>query len=554
MKKNLFLLTGIMFAAVVCFCSCTKSLQQIIEETEQATFVVYTYDEFGSPQGSGSGFFIESEGVGVTNYHVLDKSIKAVIKTTDEKQYEIDSVLLSSQQKDLLVFRIKNPDNRKFETLTFSKEKPQKGDKVYVIGAPVGLATSVSEGIVSSYRDNTQGETVQTTAAISPGSSGSPMLDDKGKVFAVASFKRKGAENVNFGVVADKDFRNQLDAKEFYKRNRKFNSAKTDFILLNILPDKGSDIVLNAIELGPTATTLYFTFTNMHLSADGTWMIWCEMGKKDKGFFIEDRDTKKRYYVTSSTLETEKSKSTPVELANIVQFKVNFPAIKDHLTNIDVMWGEDGRSSHFTNIDLDEYRNNLSVDELGYQRAYALKYTTEAGNYVATMSMLTDLLDENPSDVISLNMMAILSYLIDNKTDAMYYFSEAIDQNPNDELAYVNLAELYIFEKNYNEAIEKYTSAINLCPEQPDYYYFRAITYYQIKDYQKGLNDINKCMEVSSEEDGFKDSPYLYEWRAWMYYYLNNKSAAQKDVQKAFKLSTDRELDERLRNFYEYYL
>ena len=553
MKTHHLFLAGIIFASAF-FCSCTKSLQEIIEETEQATFVVYTYDEYGAPRGSGSGFFIESEGIGVTNFHVLDKSIKAVIKTTDEKQYEIDSVLLSSQKKDLLVFKVKNPDNKQFQTLSFAKEKPQKGDKVYVIGAPVGLATSVSEGIVSSYRDNTQGETVQTTAAISQGSSGSPMLDNKGYIFAVTSFKRKGAENVNFGVVIDKDFRNQLDSKEFYKRNRKFNSEKSDFILLNIMPDKGSDIVLNAIEFGPTATTLYLTFTNMHLSSNGTWKIWCELGKKDNGFFIEDRDTKKRYYVTSSSLATEKNKADDVKLANVKQFKVNFPAIKEHLTNIDIMWGENDRSSHFTNIDLDEYRNNLSIDEFGYQRTYALNYTTEEGNYIATMSILDDLIEENPSDVISLNMMAILSYLIENRTDAMYYFSEAIDQNPNDELAYINRGVLYEFEENYAEAIENYTAAINLCPEQPDYYYYRALVFYYQKEYKKGLEDLNKCLDVSNDEDGFKDSPYLYEFRAWTHYYLNNKQAARNDVQKAYRLSKDKELDDRLKNFYDYYL
>lgn len=553
MKTKKLFFIAVMIIAAITFSSCKKSLQDIIEETEKATFIVYTYDEYGSPMGSGSGFFIEKEGVGMTNFHVLDKSIKAIIKTTDEKQYEIDSVLLASQKKDMLIFKIKNKDHVEFSTLDFAADKPEKGDKVFVIGAPVGMATSLSEGIVSAYRDDSHGEIVQTTAAISPGSSGSPILNDKGDVFAIASFKRKGGENVNFGVMLNKDFRSELDEKEFYKKNRKFNSSKSDFVLLNILPDKGSDLTLNAIEFGPTATTLYLTYTNMHLGS-GNWLVWCDLGNKDEGFFIEDKDTKKRYYATSSSIGTDKESGASVGLGEVLQFKVNFPAIKTHLSNIDVMWGESDRDAHYSDIDLEKYRENLSIDDLSYQRAYALLYTTEGKNVAATMSILSDILEENPSDVISLNMMAILSYIIDNKTDAMIYLEDAIEENPNDELAYLNRAQMYMWENRYDEAITDFTSAINISPLQPDYYYYRAISYNYTKQYQKSLDDLNKCIEVSNDEDGYEDSPYLYEWRAHAYYNLNKINEARKDVQKAFKLSNDSELDERLQNFYNYCL
>ena len=63
----------IISAIILCtFTACKKSLQQIIVEVEPATCTIYTYDEYGAPSGSGSGFFIESNGIGVTNWHVLD--------------------------------------------------------------------------------------------------------------------------------------------------------------------------------------------------------------------------------------------------------------------------------------------------------------------------------------------------------------------------------------------------------------------------------------------------------------------------------------------------
>lgn len=549
MKRSIFILC----ASLLCtFTACQKSLQQIIEEVEPATCTIYTYDEYGAPSGSGSGFFIESTGVGVTNWHVLDKSVKALVKMPNGNQYEVDSVLCASAKKDLLVFKIRNTTNIVFPTVSFCTEKPIKGDAVYNISAPLGLESSVSEGILASYRENNQGELVQVTSPLSPGSSGSPLLDTKGNVFAVTSFKRRGGENVSFGVVIDKDFRNQLDTKEFYKKNRKFNSSKSDYILLNIMPDRGSDLVLNAIEFGSTATTLYMTYTNMHLSSiNNGWYLWCELNKKDKGFFIEDKDSKQRYYVTSSSLEVNKEKSKAIGLAEVVQFKVHFPVIKQTLSNIDIRWGENGREAQFTDINLDDYRANLSIDEYTYNRTYALQCTTEGGDFVTTISMLTELLDENPSDVISLNMMAILSYLLDNNTDARYYLDEAIDQNPNDELAYLNRATMSEYDENLDAAINDISQAINLVPQQPDYYVIRATYYYQNEEYKNALEDLDKCLEVSEKEDGFADDPYFYELRAYVNYYLKNTKAARKDCQKAYKLSTDPEADKRIQALYD---
>ena len=90
----------ITFGIILCFTSCQRSLKSIVKEAEKATFIIYTYDEFGSPRGSGSGFFIEKTGIGITNYHVLDGAVKAVIKTTDNAEYEIEQVIASNQQWD----------------------------------------------------------------------------------------------------------------------------------------------------------------------------------------------------------------------------------------------------------------------------------------------------------------------------------------------------------------------------------------------------------------------------------------------------------------------
>jgi len=118
MKRTFFSICIIL----LCFSSCQKSLKQIISETEEATFIIYTYDEFGSPAGSGSGFFIDANGSGISNYHVLDGAVKAIIKTADEKEYEIAQVLFSDKDWDIVKFSIKSNGDT-FKPLKFSKKK-----------------------------------------------------------------------------------------------------------------------------------------------------------------------------------------------------------------------------------------------------------------------------------------------------------------------------------------------------------------------------------------------------------------------------------------------
>ena len=83
--KSLFM--SLAMVIIIPLTSCKKDLKDIIAETKQATCTVYTYDEYGSPSGSGSGFFIDENGTAITNFHVLDGSTKAVIKTEDGVEY-----------------------------------------------------------------------------------------------------------------------------------------------------------------------------------------------------------------------------------------------------------------------------------------------------------------------------------------------------------------------------------------------------------------------------------------------------------------------------------
>src|SRR5207248_4620099 len=89
--------------------------------------------------------------------------------------------------------------------LSLERTSPQEGESIVVIGNPFGLEGSVTNGIVSAVRDIPGfGRIIQITAPISPGSSGSPVVNMQGQVIGVATLQITGGQSVNFAIPSDR--------------------------------------------------------------------------------------------------------------------------------------------------------------------------------------------------------------------------------------------------------------------------------------------------------------------------------------------------------------
>lgn len=176
------------------------SIRQLIEPLRPSVVTVVTYNLDGEVAGLGSGFFISSSGILVTNYHVLDGAYRADVKTLDGREYPIVAVVAKNQQVDLIKVRVNIPRNR-VTLLPLAKQEPVLADRVVVIGSPLGLDQTVSEGIISAVRETPAfGRVFQLTAPISQGSSGSPVLNHQGEVVGVVSFQVTEGQNLNFAI------------------------------------------------------------------------------------------------------------------------------------------------------------------------------------------------------------------------------------------------------------------------------------------------------------------------------------------------------------------
>lgn len=163
--------------------------------------------------GSGSGVCVGDKGWILTNAHVVAGARDAieVIPFTFQsgKLQKLEALKASlvclSEDEDVAVLRVEKPPSS-LVPLPVAERDAQPGEKVYAIGSPgLGkaiLEQSITEGIVSSPARQIQGQAyVQHTAAVNPGNSGGPLMDEKGQVIGLVTLKAE-LENVGFAIPA----------------------------------------------------------------------------------------------------------------------------------------------------------------------------------------------------------------------------------------------------------------------------------------------------------------------------------------------------------------
>jgi S1-C subfamily serine protease len=171
-------------------------------------------------QGEGTGFVVRSDGIIVTNFHVVEGATKVTVLSSAEEPVRYDArVIGGDSEADLAVLQVDATD---MPTVAMgSSSDLQLGQQVVALGYALGLAggPSVTTGIVSSLTrritvqdsrcsECTNGERVytdviQTDAAINPGNSGGPLVNMAGQVVGINSAGADQAENIGFAIQID---------------------------------------------------------------------------------------------------------------------------------------------------------------------------------------------------------------------------------------------------------------------------------------------------------------------------------------------------------------
>lgn len=165
---------------------------EIFERYNSAVFMIFTTDGFNQYQGSG--FFISSDGLAVSNYHVFKGTTvgQEIIKLSDGRAFRIKKIISQNEKNDFILFQIEG----KFNFIPISRRNCRIGEKVYAIGSPLGLENTFSSGEISQIRDN---HYIQINCPIDHGSSGGVLINSYGEAIGITTGGHDDSNaNLNF--------------------------------------------------------------------------------------------------------------------------------------------------------------------------------------------------------------------------------------------------------------------------------------------------------------------------------------------------------------------
>jgi hypothetical protein len=183
--------------------SAVEDVSRLVKDVSLSVVTIYGRQDSSSQRlPRGTGFFIGKNGILITNYHVIKDLIDPDVETFDGKMWPVNRTIMNDLSLDIAVIGAAIGKGA-YKYLEFTSELPPVGKSIFVIGSPLGLEQTVSNGIVSAIRSlpsTHMGKLIQITAPISPGSSGSPVVDNAGKVIGIATLQSKVGQNLNFAI------------------------------------------------------------------------------------------------------------------------------------------------------------------------------------------------------------------------------------------------------------------------------------------------------------------------------------------------------------------
>lgn len=219
---------------------CAQTVKELARQVRESVVQLTVLDAAGAEVSGGTGFFIGPSLV-ATNQHVVDGALRVRATFSNGHSVEARGVAAVDEKNDLAILLL--PDTLEAKILSLGVGPVEPGDRIVVVGNPLGLAGTISEGIVAAVRLDGLGPQssdfgnrplIQITAPISPGSSGSPVVNDSGDVIGVAVGYYAGGQNVNFAIPSRLlvDLRKATDGKPLARR---LDSAASRWVLLRNL-------------------------------------------------------------------------------------------------------------------------------------------------------------------------------------------------------------------------------------------------------------------------------------------------------------------------------
>ncbi|MCK4407590.1 MAG: tetratricopeptide repeat protein [Bacteroidales bacterium] len=444
-----------------------EKLPAIVKMIEPSIVVIVTYDKEGEILSQGSGFFISQNGDIITNLHVLQGASHANIKIAQGNVYPITYIVAENNEDDIIRVSVDIPPNF-VRPLSINTSIPEVGERIIVIGSPLGLELTVSDGIVSAVRDIPEfGKIIQITAPISSGSSGSPVVNLKGEVIGVATFQFIEGQNLNFAIPCERIIKlkqgngESLTEWEADMIKEWLDSAK-------VLYKKG----------------LHFLWIEDHRNA----LNWFEKAvKKNPNYALA-------YY--------------RIGYCKYILGRYNecIEAYKQAICiNPDFSTAHDGLGIAYSelrryNESIESFKQSIYInpDNADGHRFLGLAYWG-LGRYNECIKSFKQAIRINTDDFIAHHCLGIVYLELDHYHECIKALKQAIRINPYDSSAYYSLGIAYWRLGRYNECIKAFKQAARINPDDATAHYRMGVAYLELDRYYEGIKEFKQAIRINHD-------------------------------------------------------
>lgn len=409
---------------------------EVFNAASRSTVTVIAYDGKDVSFSSGSGVVIRN-GVVATNCHVIEGAARTAIRYRHEEYHAARQH--RDWERDICTLDVKGLNAPSVEIGT--TQELRVGARVYAIGGPQGLELTLSEGIVSSLRESDGGHYIQTTAPISPGSSGGGLFDDSGRLIGLTTFYMEGGQNLNFALPVEWVVMVQARQDEISGRLREFLQLQNQGDLQ-----------------GATGQARQWTAAMPNVSLAWLCLAIAYERKGGMGMTVGARDAYKRLF---SLGHDKASMVGPIE--------------------------------QFTQVLQDDPENFAAYFGLGV--AYRI-----AGEWEQAVTALESALELNPNDENAWLFLGYSSYSYYDKGKAVGVFQHALRRIPDSSLLWTGMGWAFSVSGQIERSIQSYENALALDPDNAAALYSLGREYKISGETRKALEVYRRLQEVDPEK------------------------------------------------------